>query len=37
MGNGDMEYQKEVERQLEEILKEIKETNNILREALEDE
>lgn len=32
-----MEYQKEVERQLEEILKEIKETNNILREALEDE
>lgn len=32
-----MDYQKEVERKLDEILKEIAETNKILREALEDE
>lgn len=32
-----MDYQKEVERKLDEIIKEIMETNKILREALEDE
>ena len=32
-----MDYQKEVENKLDEIIKEIKETNRILREALEDE